>query len=409
MSSAIRDRGRARPGADRRREARRDPGRGGRGHHRGGPRASRRRDRVSGAGGDAFGRVNRQGAKLATAATASRSVRRTERAGHPMSAGPPVAATLSRLDLKTLRLFAAICAEGTLNGAARRAAIAPSAVSKRLAELEHALGCTLLVREPRGMRLTPRARRCCTTPAACWRVPSRSRSNSPSMRAGARLRAGARQPLGHRGIPARGSAGVPRRPGRDPVDLEERPSGGVVAASRRGSPISASARAAPTRARSPPTRTGPTGSSWSCPRDHPLSDRAAIALAETLDYDHVGLHVESSIYAALRDEARRLAGRCICACTCRASTRSAGWRRSGWGSGPCRSTSTPCSGRRCGSPRYRSPTPGAAHAEPRRPPRPPAAGRPTPARPSARRGGVAFFPRERTVMDGVWTPSLRSQ
>ena len=35
------------------------------------------------------------------------------------------------------------------------AAIAPSAVSKRLAELEHALGCTLLTREPRGMRLTP--------------------------------------------------------------------------------------------------------------------------------------------------------------------------------------------------------------------------------------------------------------
>jgi DNA-binding transcriptional LysR family regulator len=42
------------------------------------------------------------------------------------------------------------------------------------------------------------------------------------------------------------------------------------------------------------------------PADHPLSGRTAIALAETLDYDHVGLHVESSIHAALRDEARRL-------------------------------------------------------------------------------------------------------
>ena len=36
-----------------------------------------------------------------------------------MSADLPAAATLSRLDLKTLRLFAAIFAEGTLNGAAR--------------------------------------------------------------------------------------------------------------------------------------------------------------------------------------------------------------------------------------------------------------------------------------------------
>ncbi|NPC53880.1 LysR family transcriptional regulator, partial [Corallococcus exiguus] len=58
----------------------------------------------------------------------------------------PTAATVSRLDLKTLRLFAAICEAGTLNGAARRAAIAPSAVSKRLAELERALGCALLTR-----------------------------------------------------------------------------------------------------------------------------------------------------------------------------------------------------------------------------------------------------------------------
>ena len=41
---------------------------------------------------------------------------------------------MSRLDLKTLRLFAAICEAGTLNGAARRAAIAPSAVSKRLVD-----------------------------------------------------------------------------------------------------------------------------------------------------------------------------------------------------------------------------------------------------------------------------------
>jgi len=38
---------------------------------------------------------------------------------------------LNRLDLKSLRLFAAICEEGTLNGAARREAIAPSAVIAR--------------------------------------------------------------------------------------------------------------------------------------------------------------------------------------------------------------------------------------------------------------------------------------
>ena len=34
--------------------------------------------------------------------------------------------------------------------------------------------------------------------------------------------------------------------------------------------------------------------------------REAVSLSETLDYDHVGMHAASSIYAALRDEARRL-------------------------------------------------------------------------------------------------------
>ncbi len=60
-----------------------------------------------------------------------------------MAQGPATPSILNRLDLKTLRLFVAICEDGTLNGAARRAAIAPSAVSKRLAELERALGCEL--------------------------------------------------------------------------------------------------------------------------------------------------------------------------------------------------------------------------------------------------------------------------
>ena len=224
-----------------------------------------------------------------------------------MSAGPPVAATLSRLDLKTLRLFAAICAEGTLNGAARRAAIAPSAVSKRLAELEHALGCTLLVREPRGMRLTP---------AGETLLHHTRRMLASAEQIALELAEHARGVRGFVRVLANLSAIVEFLPedlqaflaaqGGIRVDLEERPSGGVVAGVEEGlADLGICAGGSDMRTLTAyPYRADRLV--LVVPEGHPLSDRTAIALAETLDYDHVGLHVESSIYAALRDEARRL-------------------------------------------------------------------------------------------------------
>lgn len=58
------------------------------------------------------------------------------------------------LDILTLQLFVAICEEGNLTRAARREAIAPSAVSKRLADLESALNAELFHRGGTGMTLT---------------------------------------------------------------------------------------------------------------------------------------------------------------------------------------------------------------------------------------------------------------
>lgn len=60
-----------------------------------------------------------------------------------------------RIDLTTLRLFIAICEEGNLTRASQREAIAPSAVSKRMHDLEQALGVALFERQPNGMALTP--------------------------------------------------------------------------------------------------------------------------------------------------------------------------------------------------------------------------------------------------------------
>lgn len=60
-----------------------------------------------------------------------------------------------RLDFTTLRIFLAVADTRNITRAAEREHIASSAVSKRLSDLEHMLGATLLYRQPRGVELTP--------------------------------------------------------------------------------------------------------------------------------------------------------------------------------------------------------------------------------------------------------------
>ena len=55
------------------------------------------------------------------------------------------------LDPVTLRLFVAVCEERNIARAAAREAIVASAVSKRIAALEQAVGTALLVRGRRGI------------------------------------------------------------------------------------------------------------------------------------------------------------------------------------------------------------------------------------------------------------------
>ena len=59
------------------------------------------------------------------------------------------------LDLKSLRLLVAVCDHGNIKQAAAQEHIEPSAISKRIAQLEHALGTPLLVRGRRGVVPTP--------------------------------------------------------------------------------------------------------------------------------------------------------------------------------------------------------------------------------------------------------------
>lgn len=60
-----------------------------------------------------------------------------------------------RLDFTTLQLFVAVGEAGSIGRAAAREALAASAVSKRLSELEALAGVPLLLRHARGVALTP--------------------------------------------------------------------------------------------------------------------------------------------------------------------------------------------------------------------------------------------------------------
>lgn len=86
---------------------------------------------------------------------------------YPWSAGPPpgearrvageparLPEIRNRIDPVTLRLFIAVLDSGTIAGAAEREHIAPSAVSKRLSDLESFLGAMLLQRSNRGIEAT---------------------------------------------------------------------------------------------------------------------------------------------------------------------------------------------------------------------------------------------------------------
>ena len=224
-----------------------------------------------------------------------------------MSEGSPTPFILNRLDLKTLRLFAAICEEGTLNGAARRAAIAPSAVSKRLAELERALCCTLLTREPRGMRPTPagetllhHTRRML---GSAERIALELAEHASGVRGFVRVLANLSAIVQF--LPEDLQAFLAVQAGIG-VDLEERPSGGVVTGVEEGAAdLGICAGSTDPRSLNAYPYRGDR-LVLVVPAGHPLAGCDALAFADTLDHDHVGMHRESSIYGTLRDEARRL-------------------------------------------------------------------------------------------------------
>jgi DNA-binding transcriptional LysR family regulator len=218
---------------------------------------------------------------------------------------------LRRLDPTTLQLFLAVHEEGTLTRAAERESIAVSAASKRLVELEQALNVPLFVRKTRGMELTP---------AGETLLTHARRMLLSVEKIGVELAEHAQGIRGYVRMVANLSAIIEFLPEdlRDflaghaqvRLDLEERPSDHVVRGVEDSwADIGICSGDVDTRALH--TALYRRDRLVLVMRaDHPLVAREHVAFAETLDYDHVGLHVQSSINTRMH-LAARAAGRTL--------------------------------------------------------------------------------------------------
>lgn len=196
-----------------------------------------------------------------------------------------------RLDLYTLQVFVAVLEEGSIAAAAAREHIAPSALSKRLSELERTLDVILFNRHARGVEPTSAGLALARHARALLHQAGGLADEIRDFSSGVR---------GHVRIAANLSSITQFLPGelrrfldQHPdvrVDLEENVSSAVTRAVQENvSDIGIY------------TQTDDDSGLLVFPyqrdvmalvvnRGHPLAARRSIAFADTLEYDHVGMH-----------------------------------------------------------------------------------------------------------------------
>ncbi len=211
-----------------------------------------------------------------------------------------------QIDLTSLQLFVAVCELGSIGRAAEREFIAASAISKRLSDLEAALGTTLLQRHARGVRLTPAGEGLLHHARAVLFGLEQMQTELAEYADGVR---------GHVRVHASISAIVQFLPEdlgafaklhpQIKIDLEEHLSPEVLRAVQEGAADLGLCNGA----------TGIGGLQslpyrrdrlvLVVPRGHALADGGPVPFEASLPFDHVGLHANSSIYLATRQAATR--------------------------------------------------------------------------------------------------------
>ena len=212
------------------------------------------------------------------------------------------------LDLVTLRVFAAAAEERSLAKAAEREHLAPSAVSRRIAELEGRAGVQLLRRHDRGVEPTTAGEALLSRLADLFALLERVVADLDAHAGGARGTVAVHANISSISGPLPGalSAFLAAHPGVR-VTLEERTSVEILHAVQTGVAelgIYSGTVAAPE---------GLTALPWRedrlvalLPRGHPLAERGTLRLADLLPESFVGLQDPSALQRLYRREAEAL-------------------------------------------------------------------------------------------------------
>jgi DNA-binding transcriptional LysR family regulator len=215
------------------------------------------------------------------------------------------------LDLKSLRLLVAVCDNGNMKDAAAQEHIEPSAISKRIAQLEDAVGTQVLVRGRRGAMPTPAGRALLEHARNLLFTMDRIEADMAAFKGGIK---------GQVRVVASASAiaeallddltAFMRTPQHQniKVDIEERFSKDIVSMVREGvvslgvcwgSVDFGGLQHLPYRR---------DELTLAVPLDHPLAQFEALHFEDTLAYEHVGLPPSTAVYTML-DRAATKAGR----------------------------------------------------------------------------------------------------
>lgn len=213
------------------------------------------------------------------------------------------------LDLTTLRLFVTVCETGNIARAGERASIVGSAISKRLAQLEDTVGTPLLVRKRHGVTPTAAGQTLLEHARSILDSTARIARDMHGYAAGVRgqVRVLASVSAMSESL-ADDVAAFLQLPGHGnvQVDMEERVSPEIVRGVRDGA---ASVGVCWDAADVGPLQIRPYRSDNLCiivPAGHPLAARKSLCFADTLDYEHVSLPVNSAVQVMLRREAAQL-------------------------------------------------------------------------------------------------------
>ena len=225
----------------------------------------------------------------------------------------PDRAFTRRIDLTSLQLFVAVCERGSIGKAAEQEFLATSAVSKRLSDLETTVGSRLLYRTARGATPTPAGQSLLHHARSVLFSLDKMQGELSEYADGVR---------GHVRVHANISAIVQFLPEdlgtfiraheQVKIDLEEHLSTEVIRAVQEGAADLGICHTG-TAGQTTGLQTRPYRRDRLArvvPRNHALVDREPLAFVDSLDWDHVGLHANSSIHLAM-NAAAHAAGKSI--------------------------------------------------------------------------------------------------